>query len=85
MKKAVVISLVALLFNSVGIFAQPVAGTQKDFATDYDAFIRKTMEKLPDIPALAVVVIKDGKPIFMKAYGMADIAAVINAYSHTLF
>jgi CubicO group peptidase (beta-lactamase class C family) len=85
MKKAVVISLVALLFNSVGVFAQPLAGTQKDFAADYDAFIRKTMEKLPDIPALAVVVIKDDKPIFMKAYGMADREAGVKADVDTLF
>ena len=86
MNKAAVISLVALLFNSVGVFAQPAtAVTQKDFAADYDAYIRKTMEKLPDIPAFAVVVIKDDKPIFMKAYGTADKEAGVKADVDTLF
>ena len=86
MKKAVVISLVALLFNSVGVLSQPqVVGTQKDFSMDLDSYIRKTLEKLPDIPAVAVVVIKDDKPIFMKAYGMADKEAGIKSDSDTLF
>ena len=62
MKKAIAISLVALLLNSGSTLAQ--TKTPKDFAAAYDAYIRKTLEKIPDIPAVAIIVIKDDKPVF---------------------
>ncbi len=88
MKKLTVISLVALLLNSAGVssFAQtsrPAAG--KDFTAAYDAQIRKTMAAFPDLPGIAIVVIKDDKPIFVRAFGMADKEAGIKANTDTLF
>src|SRR5688500_18017310 len=86
MKKAPAALLIALLFNSVCTFAQSeVARTQKEFVDGYDAYVRKTMERMPDIPAMAIVVIKDDKPIFVRAYGMADREAGIKADTDTLF
>jgi CubicO group peptidase (beta-lactamase class C family) len=83
MKKAAVISLVAL---SVGVFAQPpAAGTQKDFNAAFDATILRTLEKVQDIPGIAVVVVKDEKPIFTRAYGMADKEAGRKADTDTLW
>ena len=73
MKKAIAISLVALLLNSAGpfVFAQTLrAASDKDFNAAYDAQIRKTMATFPDLPSIAIVVIKDDRPIFMSAYGM---------------
>ena len=88
MKKAIVISLVALLLNSAGVFvfAQTLPrATEKDFTAAYDAQVRKTLATFPDLPGIAIVVIKDDKPIFVRAYGMADKEAGIKADTDTLF
>lgn len=86
MKKAISISFVTLLLNSVCTFAQSdVSGTQKEFSTAYDTYIQKTLEKIPDIPGIAIVVIKDNKPIFVRAYGMADKESGTKADTDTLF
>jgi CubicO group peptidase (beta-lactamase class C family) len=88
MKKAIVISLVALLLNSAGgfVFAQTDArAAEKDFTAAYDAQIRKTMATFPDLPGIAIVVIKDDRPIYVRAYGMADREAGIKADTDTLY
>jgi len=88
MKKAIIISLVVLLLNSANhfAFAQTLPPTsEKDFNAAYDAQIRKTMATFPDLPGIAIVVIKDDRPIFVRAYGMADKEAGIKADTDTLF
>ena len=88
MKKAIVISLVVLLLNSATpfIFAQSSRpASEKDFSAAYDAQIQKTMQMFPDLPGIAIVVIKDDRPIFVRAYGMADKEAGIKADTDTLF
>ena len=90
MKKAIVISLVALLVNSAGgfVFAQTLPtsppATVKDFTATYDARMRQTLATFPDLPGIAIVVIKDDKPIFLRAYGMADKEAGMKANTDTL-
>ena len=72
MKKAIVISLVVLLLNSASpfVFAQTLrAASDKDFNAAYDAQIRKTMATFPDLPGIAIVVIKDDRPIFVPRTG----------------
>ncbi len=59
--------------------------SEKDFAAAYDAKIRKTLAAFPDLPGIAIVVIKDDQPIFVRAYGMADKEAGIKADADTLF
>lgn len=88
MKKAIVITLVALLLNSasVFVFAQTAPpASEKDFTTAYDAQVQKTLAMFPDLPGIAIVVIKDDKPIFLRAYGMADREAGIKADTDTLY
>ena len=88
MKKAIVISLIALLLNSASpfVFAQTLRpASDKDFDTAFDAQIRKTMAMFPDLPGIAIVVVKDDRPIFVHAYGMADKEAGIKADTDTLF
>jgi len=75
MRKLIVISLVALLLNSAGVSAFPQTSRpadEKDFTAAYDAQIRKTMATFPDLPGIAIVVIKDDRRIFVRAFGMAD-------------
>ncbi|HSL55898.1 MAG TPA: serine hydrolase [Pyrinomonadaceae bacterium] len=88
MKKALVILLVALLLSSADlfVFAQTLRpASEKDFNAAYDAQIQKTLTTFPDLPGIAIVVVKDDKPIFVRAYGMADKEAGIKADSDTLF
>ena len=88
MKKAIVISLVVLLLNSAGVlcFAQTDTGArERDFIAAYDAQVRKTLATFPDLPGIAIVVIKDDRPIFVRAYGMADKEAAIKADNDTLY
>ena len=92
MKKAIVISLVVLLLNSTNVFAQTLPtlptsppATGKDFAENYDARVRQTLAMFPELPSIAIVVIKDDKPIFLRAYGMADKEADIKADTDTLY
>lgn len=56
-----------------------------DFGVAYDAFIARTLEKFPEIPAVAVVVVRDDKPVFMRAYGVADRETGMRATTDTLF
>src|SRR3989442_16032529 len=88
MKKLIVISLVALLLNSapVFVFAQTLRpAAEKDFTAAYDAQIRKTMRTFPDLPGIAIVVIKDDRPIFVRAYGMAVKETGIKSNTDTLY
>ncbi len=86
MKKAFASLLIVLLLNCVCLIAQPQsARSSKEFTDSYEAFVSKTLERFPDIPGIAVVVIKDDKPIFVRAYGAADREAGIKADTDTLF
>src|SRR5215217_6789133 len=87
MKKTLVsLLMVVFLLNSACAYAQTNrVRTPQEFADSYDAYIRKTMDSVPDIPGIAIVVIKDDKPVFVRAYGMADREAGIKADADTLF
>jgi CubicO group peptidase (beta-lactamase class C family) len=87
MKKAIVISLVMLLLHSAGglVFAQSLPATDKDFTAAYDDQIRKTLARFPELPGMAIVVVKDDKPIFVRAYGLADKEAAVKADPDTLY
>ena len=86
MKKIFVLSLLATLLSSSLVVAQQNSPlSTKGFESSYDAYIRRTLEKIPDIPGVAIVVIKDDRPIFTKAYGMADRETGKKADTDTLF
>src|SRR6185503_7487256 len=88
MKKLIVISLIALLLNfaPVLVFAQSAANSaEKDFNAAFDARISETMAKFPELPGIAIVVIKNDRPIFVRGFGMADREAGIKADTDTLF
>src|SRR5215203_4058607 len=87
MKRLIAYSLVALLLSApLSTFAQTTSPpAEKDFANALDSFARKTSETFPDIPGMAIVVIKDDKPVFIRAYGMADKENGIKADDDTLW
>lgn len=87
MKQLITLTLVALLLNPLSLFAQTTKGPGPEiaFSADYDAYIRKVMNRIPEIPSVAVVVVKDDKPIFLRAYGLADKETGTKADTDTLY
>ena len=59
--------------------------SEKEFTSDLDAYIHRTMEAIPELPSVAIVVVKDGKPIFMRAYGLANKETGTRADNNTLY
>lgn len=75
----------ALVISCLSPQAQTNENRVKEFTSKYDAYIQQVANKIPEIPAIAVVVIKDDKPIFLKVYGWADKEARKQADENTLF
>ncbi|MEO6655563.1 MAG: serine hydrolase, partial [Pyrinomonadaceae bacterium] len=86
MKKNLVFVLIAFVANIFNTAAQSAKVDPKsNFGDTFDAYIRQTMGKVPDIPGVAIVIIKDDKPIFVRAYGMADMESGRKADTDTVF
>jgi CubicO group peptidase (beta-lactamase class C family) len=85
MKHLIIVTLVAILLTPFALFAQATKESDTAFSTDCDAYIRKVMKRVPEIPSVAIVVIKDDKPIFLRAYGLADKEAPVKADTDTLY
>jgi len=86
MKKITFISVIALLLHSLSLTAQKDDKTrEKEFNSSIDAYIKQMMEKVPHIPAIAVVVIKNDQPVFVRAYGVANKETGEKADANTLF
>jgi len=83
MNAPTIVLLISLIFSIT--VPQTRDASEKNFSAAYDAQIRKTLTTFPDLPSIAIVVIKDDRPIFVSAYGMADKEASIKADSDTLY
>ncbi len=83
MNAPIIVLLISLIFSTTVPQTRPAS--EKDFSAAFDAQIRKTLATFPDLPGIAIVVIKDDRPIFVRAYGMADREVGIKADSDTLF
>jgi len=83
MNAPTIVLLISLIFSIT--VPQTRDASEKNFSAAYDAQIRKTLTTFSDLPSIAIVVIKDDRPIFVRAYGMADKEAGIKADSDTLY
>jgi CubicO group peptidase (beta-lactamase class C family) len=72
------ICLIALLFLSIGVRAQVLTSKQIDSVTE------KTLSTF-NVPGIAVAVIKDGKVIHSKGYGVRSIRTNLKVDENTLF
>src|SRR4051794_8173770 len=84
MKKALIFSLLVALSSSTMSVAQRPP-TEQEFSRSFDTYIQLTMSKLPDLPGVAIAVVKDDRAIFVKTYGAADMATGLKADNDTLF
>src|SRR3982750_753157 len=87
MKKILLLTIVSLVAGQFASLAQvpPTAVSEKDLGTELDAYIRKTMEAIPEIPSIGMVVVKDDKPIFIRAYGLANKETGVKPDANTLY
>ena len=86
MKKTFAVLVMVLLLSPVLILAQTQPSRDaKQFSDNLDTYIRTVMDRIPDIPGMAIVVIKDDKPIFLRAYGLADREANRKADTDTMW
>ena len=86
MKNILICTIISLVISPLTALQQaqsPVS--EKEFASDLDAYIRRTMEAIPELPSVAMVVVKDDKPIFMQAYGFANKETGTKADANTLY
>jgi CubicO group peptidase (beta-lactamase class C family) len=79
----------ALLFTLLSMVLTPLSASgqvsEKQFKADLDGYIRKTMDTVPEVPSVAMVVVKGDKPIFMQAYGVANKETGQKADVNTLY
>jgi CubicO group peptidase (beta-lactamase class C family) len=45
------------------------------FAADFDAFMTRSLARLPMVPAVAVAIVRSDRPLYLKAFGRADVEA----------
>lgn len=86
MKQILILIIVSLAIGPLAVLAQtgkPIS--DKEFSSELDAYIQKSMEGLPELPGVAMVVVKDDKLIFMRAYGLANKETGTKSDANTLF
>jgi len=74
-----------ILFSCCFLFLAVVSFAQPSFIKDtLDNYIKEGMKKW-DIPGLSIVIVKDGKVVMMKGYGVKDIKTNAPVDENTLF
>src|SRR6185369_10916503 len=73
----VALSLFAVLLFGVSAIAQSVPD-------DLDTYVERTMKTF-EVPGIAVAVVKDGKVLLTKGYGIRDVGKPDKVNEHTLF
>lgn len=73
-------SSILLLLIAISINAQ-----EKEQQNIIDTFIIDNLSKFQEIPSLSIAVVKDGKPFFMKSYGLSDVEKGTKASSKTAY
>lgn len=84
MKYLLILIFVALLISPARMHAQSAPPlSDRELAAELYEYIRAVMVAIPELPSVAMVVVKDDKPIFMQAYGFANKEAGIRADANT--
>ena len=80
------------LFASAGVAAVPsvswsadVAGDDAALAEAIDAYVKRVMAAWPDQPALGIAVVRDGRDVLTRGYGVRKQGEAARADEHTLF
>jgi len=79
----------ALISSAAGAATLPATGwaqtaDQPALADQVDAFVKRAMAAFPDQPAVSIAVVKDGRPVLTRGYGVRAIGGAA-VDEHTLF
>jgi len=74
---------ISLVTAGLAIAASAASG-QNFRQKDFDAYVNRGLERL-QIPGAAVAVVKDGKLLFAKGYGVRTLGDTARVDAHTLF
>src|SRR5215218_7994883 len=86
MKHILILTIVTFLISPLAVCAQVAKPmSEKEFTSELDSYIRRSMEAIPEIPSVGIVVVKDDKPIFVQAYGLANKESSTRADANTLY
>ncbi len=81
-KKHTLRAIITLAFSS--LIGHGFAQTPDFIASDIDTYIKKGMQQW-QVPALAIVIVKDGQVVKMQGFGVRDITSNTAVDEHTLF
>jgi len=86
MKHILILTLLGILLSPITVLTQTGKQiSEEEFAAELDAYIRRTMEAVPELPSVGIVVVKDDRPIFIRAYGLANRETGTKADADTLY
>jgi CubicO group peptidase (beta-lactamase class C family) len=86
MRYLILAVLAAAVLTPIRIPAQAtVQVSEKEFVSKFDAFVRRVMQRFPEVTSFSIVVVRDDKPLFLRAYGFANKEAGIKANENTLY
>ena len=66
------------------VILAPILTASAQTETKVDAFVKREMERMK-IPGVSIAVIKDGKPLLVKGYGLANIEHNVPVKPETIF
>src|SRR4051812_36052236 len=76
--------LAFLLFSLLALMSVATAQSPSFISDSLDSYIERGLKDW-DIPGLAIVIVKDGKVVVLKGYGVRDIATKDPVDANTLF
>lgn len=82
----IILAAITICFLAIPhLYSQSVTQNDKEqFAAEFNTYIQKLLKGF-DIPAIGIAIVSDGKPVFIKTYGLADKENGIKADNNTLF
>ena len=84
MKRIVVVVMTMLASSAGSLHAQRVAPDPRVIAPAFDAYVAKAVKDW-NAPGLAIAVVKDGKVVFAKGYGVRELGKAATVDTSTLF
>ena len=73
------LALFALLSTASALAQHPSDAT----ARDIDRLVERTLREVADVKSVGLAVVRDGKPYYAAAYGLADVEHQTRATAHT--
>lgn len=74
-----------LCILSILLFTVSCATAAAPEAARIDRFVQRAMTEFPEVPSLGVAIVRDGKPLLVRSYGMRDLEKKLPATEETVY